>query len=374
VEVTRRGDRVAFVCHDDGRGVDLDAERRVARRRGLAETDAAADSEALLRLLLSGGISTSADVTEVSGRGIGLDVVRETASRLGGEVAVRTEVGRGTTFELVVPVSLASVDAVLVEASGRVAAIPLDAVRGARRVSAQERARTGEGESICVDGASVPFAPLARLLSPRESSPASAISSALVVHGGGQLFALGVDRLVGTLNVVLRPLPPLAPVSPVVAGTSLAGDGSPQLVLAPEALALAVQRLGRLPEAPSGPQAPILVVDDSLTTRMLEQSILESAGYTVELAASGEEALALLRVRRYRLVLVDVEMPGMDGFSFVERLRGDERLRDVPAILVTSRSAPSDRQRGEAVGADAYITKGDFDQNVLLEHVRRLST
>jgi two-component system chemotaxis sensor kinase CheA len=125
-----------------------------------------------------------------------------------------------------------------------------------------------------------------------------------------------------------------------------------------------------VPEA--GPRLPILVIDDSLTTRMLEQSILESAGYAVELANSGEEGLSKARQQRYALFLVDVEMPGMDGFTFVAQTRAEPGLRDVPAILVTSRHAPEDRQRGEAAGASAYIVKGEFDQTVLLDRIRRL--
>lgn len=373
LDVIRRGDWVAFVCRDDGRGVDLEAVRRAARRKGvpLGETEWS-DSEALLRRLLEGGITTSRDVTEVSGRGIGLDVVRETASRLGGEVVVRTEAGRGTTLELVVPVSLASLDAVVVEAGGQTIAIPLDAVRGTLRVSDAEVARTSEGETICFDGEPIPFVSLAIAL--RGSGVAAPRSgSAVVVASGGLMAGFGVTRLVGTLNVMLRPLPPLTPVDPVVAGASLDHDGKPQLVLAPEGLVLAARRAHALPAVAAPACDPILVVDDSLTTRMLEESILESAGYQVALAVSGEEALEMARRQRYRLILVDVEMPGMDGFTFIERLRADPTLRGVPAILVTSRSSPVDRQRGEAVGADAYVTKGDFDQSQLLAHIRRLT-
>jgi two-component system chemotaxis sensor kinase CheA len=375
LDVIRRGDWVAFVCRDDGRGVDLEAVRRAARRKGVppGETERS-DSEALLRRLLEGGITTSRDVTEVSGRGIGLDVVRETANRLGGEVVVRTEAGRGTTLELVVPVSLASLDAVVVEAGGQTVAIPLDAVRGTLRVSDAEVARTSGGDTICFDGEPIPFVPLAIALRDGRGGVAAPRSgSAVVVASGGQMAGFAVTRLVGTLNVIQRPLPSLTPVDPVVAGASLDRDGKPQLVLAPEALVLAARRAHALPAVAAPSCDPILVVDDSLTTRMLEESILESAGYQVALAVSGEEALEKARQQRYRLILVDVEMPGMDGFSFIEQLRADPTLRDVPTILVTSRSSPVDRQRGEAVGADAYVTKGDFDQNQLLAHIRRLT-
>jgi two-component system chemotaxis sensor kinase CheA len=157
-----------------------------------------------------------------------------------------------------------------------------------------------------------------------------------------------------------------------VAGASLDAEGHPQLVLDAEALAEHVCRAGPAPAAEPAPRTPILIIDDSLTTRMLEQSILESAGYEVDLATSGEEGLVRARARRYALFLVDVEMPGMDGFTFIERTREDPALRDTPAVLVTSRDAPEDRRRGQSAGARAYIVKGEFDQTELLDKIRHL--
>jgi two-component system chemotaxis sensor kinase CheA len=152
---------------------------------------------------------------------------------------------------------------------------------------------------------------------------------------------------------------------------SLDADGNPQLVLDPAGLLALGERDRSLVPVPT-PQrrAPILVVDDSLTTRMLEQSILESAGYDVELATSAEEALSKARDRRYSFFVVDVEMPGMSGFEFVAATRADPVLRDIPAILVTSRNAPEDRKLGHDVGAKAYVVKSEFDQGLLLQHIR----
>jgi two-component system chemotaxis sensor kinase CheA len=168
------------------------------------------------------------------------------------------------------------------------------------------------------------------------------------------------------------PLPELAPASAIVAGAALDAGGHPMLVFDPDPLVAAARRAVTAPAEPLAPARPVLVVDDSLTTRMLEQTILESAGYTVEVASSGEEALVKARTTPYALVLVDVEMPGMDGFTLIERLRVDPGLRHVPAILVTSRAAAEDRQRGVAVGAQDYIVKDEFDQGVLLDRIRAL--
>jgi two-component system chemotaxis sensor kinase CheA len=342
-------------------------------RRGLPPADAASKSpEELLQLLLEGGISTSTSVSQIAGRGIGLDVVREAAARLRGEVSIRTDKGMGTTLEIVVPIALAAMDALIVEAGGRDVAIPLDAVKRTLRVSACDLVQSAEGVSILFDGRVVPFAPLESAL--RRVTPIRNTQSwsAVIVEGSNALVAVGVERLRGTRNLILRPLPDCTPSDAVVAGASLDAEGHPQLVLDPQGLVEHVGRAGSALAAMPSPRAPVLVIDDSLTTRMLEQSILESAGYEVDLATSGEEALERARQRSYALFLVDVEMPGMDGFSFIERAREDPTLRDIPAVLVTSRASPEDRKRGLRAGARAYIVKGEFDQAELLEQIRIL--
>jgi two-component system chemotaxis sensor kinase CheA len=262
----------------------------------------------------------------------------------------------------------------VVEAGGQVAGIPLDVVSRAVRVAAAEINRTGTGDALVLDGRAIPFLPLAPVLNPQ--APLAARPplawSAVVVDSDGQLAALGVERLLGTEHVVSRPLPAEVPPDQAVAGASLDAAGNPRLVL--DAAGLVARALrGQAAARPAQVRRPpILVVDDSLTTRMLEQSILESAGYEVDLAASGEEGLEKALARRYGLFLVDVEMPGIDGFTFIERSRADRRLADIPAILVTSRSDPEDFRRGETVGAHAYVVKSQFNQGELLDRIRGL--
>jgi two-component system chemotaxis sensor kinase CheA len=370
LDVQRRGHRIAFVCQDDGRGIDVEAVRRVAASRGLT---AATEGE-LLRLILESGLTTSEKVTQVSGRGIGLDVLRATADKLNGEIRLASEPGRGMTVDVCVPVSLSSVSALVVNAGGLTCCLPLDAVRQTLRLASGDIARSAERDSIVVEGAVVPFMPLARVLARTPSSALVRAWSAVVVEAGSHRAAIGVDRLVGTSRVVLRPLPRLAGPVPVAAGASLDGEGNPQLVLDPRGLVDAVLagRGAPVVEDPASTRAPVLIIDDSLTTRMLEQSILESAGYAVELAMSAEEGLIRAHAAPHSLFLVDVEMPGMDGFEFVAHTRADPALRAVPAILVTSRHSADDRRRGAEVGARAYIVKGEFDQGLLLRTIRLL--
>jgi two-component system chemotaxis sensor kinase CheA len=374
VSVSRRGRRIVFECSDDGRGVDFNAVWQVALQRGLLDAaEKTRDAADLVRTLLRGGISTSKTVTDLSGRGIGLDIVREAIERLGGEVLFRSSPGSGTTFELVIPPSLASMDALIVEASRseNPTAIPLDAVRSTLRVAADDIFRAAGGASILYEEKAIAFVTLSSALGVVKGSAIGGCT-AVVVRGANGIAAIGVDRLVGTGKIVVRQLPQGLAASPIVVGASLDADGNPQLVLDPDGLVVAAGRGEATAPDATAPKRPILVVDDSLTTRMLEQSILESAGYDVDVALSGEEALAVVRDKRYALILVDVEMPGMDGFTFVEHLRADQALRDIPAIMVTSRNAPEDFQRGRDAGAQGHIVKSEFDQAELLSMIAPL--
>jgi two-component system chemotaxis sensor kinase CheA len=260
-----------------------------------------------------------------------------------------------------------------VDDAGACISIPLDAVRRTLRVADADIARSSDRDSIVYEGRVIPFIPLATALGGRAADRMRATWSAIVVQSGATLVAIGADRLMGTANVVVRPLPSHLEIDAVVAGAALDAEGHPQLVLDPAGLVAVAQRASaaRVGSA-ARPRWPVLVVDDSLTTRMLEQSILESAGYEVELATSAEEALLKTRDKRYALFVVDVEMPGMDGFEFVTRTRADPILRETPAILVTSRGSSEDLQRGRDAGASGYMIKGEFDQVRLLESIRNL--
>ena len=357
--IERRADRVAFICADDGAGIDLDAVRRVARERGIATADRGRDAAELVGVLLRGGISTADGANQMAGRGVGLDIVRDAASRLGGEIAVETEAGKYTRITLIVPVSLATMEALLVRAGDTVAALPAAAVRRTLRLS------PGQGDTILHDGAALPLAPLNRLLAQDGGTPRVALAI-----GGA---AIGVDALLGVATLAVQPLPGSLRADPLVAGASLDADGVPRLVLDPERLAAAAMASPRVNSVASERRkSPILVVDDSLTTRMLEQSILESAGFEVDLAVSAEDGLEKAARRRYGLFLVDVEMPGMDGFAFVARTRADANFRDTPALMVSSRNGDADRRRAGEAGASGFIVKGEFDQGRFLETVRRL--
>lgn len=374
IDVQRRGRRVSITCRDDGRGIDTSAVLRAAVARGLISAQQASelDREEILHLVLQGGLTTRSVVTEVSGRGVGLEMLGATVKHLKGDVVVKSEPGQGASIEVLVPLSVSSTSALVLDAGGMSVSLPLDSVRRSLRLVDREIARTPDGDSIRCEGKVLPFVPLAQALG-RKAIRRPAAWSAVVVQSGPRAVAVGVDRVLATTQIVVRPLPKLLDAMPLVSGVSIDAEGHPRLVLDPVGLvSLGSSGMRRHGGTTIVRHKPILVIDDSLTTRMLELSILETAGYEVELAASAEEGLSKAQAQSYSLFVVDVEMPGMDGFQFVERTRKDPVLQKVPAVLVTSRCAPEDFRKAEAVGASGYIVKGEFDQDKLLQTIRRL--
>ena len=364
LEVSRRGHRISFACRDDGRGIDVEALQRCAAGRTVK-----ADGDAT-QLVFAPGLSTRAEVTPISGRGIGLDAVRDIAARLKGEVSVQSEPGQGAVFVVTVPVSLSSMPVLVVGAGELCAAIPLDAVRRVQRLEIGAVARLGEREAVLHAGRPVPLLRLEAWVSAGAEAPAEP-RSAVIVEAERSLAAVGVDRVLGASHVVLQPIAAITGALPAL-GALLDSDGVPVPVLDPAALVAAASAARSRPGRAAAPPKSVLVIDDSLTTRMLEQSILSSAGYHVDAVSSAEEGLELARVTSYDLFVVDVEMPGMDGFAFVAQTKAEPALSAVPSIIVSSRASDADKRRGAVAGARAYMVKSEFAEEGFLELVRGL--
>ncbi len=374
--VERRGSQVAFSCRDDGGGVDVAAVRDAAVKRGLLslpEANALSTEEATT-LIFAPGLSTRSTLSVLAGRGVGMDVVREIAERLKGSATVRSEQGLGTTVEICVPVSLSSLNVLAVMAGDIRIGLPIDAIRRTRRIEPNDICRTGDGEALQEDGKTIPFVSLGRFLAGGEPSRRPC-RSVLILKVGPDALAVGVDQILQIESVVLRRLPAVIGALPVYAGASFDADGNPQPIVDPAGLMQAIRTEAGVCDdlAPVAAKLPpVLVIDDSLTTRMLEKNILESAGYEVDIAVSGEDGMAKAGLRAYGLFVCDVDMPGMSGFDFVTQTRADPVLKKVPAILVTSRNSAEDKKRGADAGASGYIVKGEFDQQTLLGRIRDL--
>ncbi len=380
VAAVLRGTQVEVVVSDDGRGIDLPALRRRARERRLPEP---ADDRELARLVFEAGLSTAERVTDVSGRGVGLDVVKSRVEALHGTVDLTFAPGGGTRFSLAVPLTLTTVRALLVVAAGQTFALVGTNVQKLLRVAPQELRSVAGREMLSLGGSPLPVVSLAETLGlPGAEGPAGrAKLPALVVAAGAQQMAFVVDELLAEQEVMIKGLGPRVRRAPHVAGATLLPSGRIALVLnAASLVRTALARLraaGRRPAAALAPSAApvkkrLLLAEDSLTTRTLEKTILEAAGYAVTAARDGAEAWQLLQERGADLVVSDVEMPHMDGFALTEAVRASPRFRELPVVLVTAREDERDKARGIEVGANAYLVKSAFDQRELLETIAQL--
>jgi two-component system chemotaxis sensor kinase CheA len=368
------GSEVIIAVTDDGGGIDVERVRRQAAAQGI-DTDGMSEQE-VFQLTLRAGLSTTAFVTDISGRGVGLDVVRTNVEAGRGRVEIRSQLGEGTEFRIVVPITLAVLRCLLVEAGGQRFALPFHRVvlcqahQPAGRDSAEGR------PVIWVDDQPVPVSTLTNTLGrPPSGQPDGPV---VVLADTGRRHAFEVDRLLGQRDVVLKGLSRLLPHLPAVAGASVEPDGSVLVVLDPPGLIQRARQAvrGGAPPVTAGQHegAPrrILVVDDALTVRELQRSILERAGFDVRVAVDGRQALSKLAEEPSDLVLTDVEMPNMDGFELTEAIRAHASVANIPVLILTSRSSEADRQRGLDVGADGYIIKSGFDEGSLLAAVHRL--
>jgi len=381
LSTSRCGDRIQITCEDDGRGIDRQKVLAKAVSSGLVtEADATELSgEEIDSLILRPGFSTAELITDVSGRGVGMDVVASRLAALRGTLGIQSAQGKYTRFVLEFPASVATLEGLLVKAAGFTYVVPtVSVVRTVRIKRSDLQAGAGGEVLFSMDGQAVPLVMLASLLEREGHRSDSEILPAVVVQYRGCRVALGVDRLLGTKTIVAKGLGEHIRDVRGVAGATILGTGLPALILDPGQIVgrsdLRLQRHEWLEDTNEIEEdvAPVLVVDDSLTTRMMEKSILESAGYTVDTAVSAEDALAKVDDCDYRLFIVDVEMPGLNGFQLTRKLRQNERFVETPIIIVTSLAKEEHRRIGLEVGANAYIVKAEFDQNNLLDTVERL--
>ncbi|HYU42692.1 MAG TPA: response regulator [Vicinamibacteria bacterium] len=372
------GRQVEVRVEDDGAGIDLGRVRAAAARArlGNAQEMEALTDDAALELLFASGLSTSAVITDLSGHGLGMAIVKDRVERLGGRVRVETRAGAGTTVRMTVPATVATFRGLLVRAGLRPVLLPLASVQRVLRVSPADVQAAGGTTAIRHEGGALPVGELAAVLGWAAPAPGSGKRPCVVVQGGDERAGFFVEEVLGEREVLVKEMaPPLLRVRHVAAG-GLIGTGELALILRPEDLVPGIRELSasasRTASVESTQPAAILVVDDSITTRTMERNLLEAAGYHVEVAADGIEAWAALKTRPFDLVVSDVDMPRLDGFGLTARIRSEERLSDLPVVLVTALESREDRERGVEVGANAYVIKSGFDQSKLLEIIQRL--
>ncbi|MGW8191099.1 hybrid sensor histidine kinase/response regulator [Sphingomonas hankookensis] len=369
--------RLIITVRDDGAGLDDAAIVARARAADLIPADAPPPrGPALHALLFEQGLSTADRLDEVAGRGIGLSVVAEVARRLHGSASIAPGSGGGTVVTIAVPVALTRRTLLMVEVGDTVCALPADAVRQVLRIDPADLSPSGAEVMLPVDGHPLPVSRLGDILGTAQADAAGPLR-AVVLEAEGVRRVLIVDALRDVRALLVGDAAAIAADLPLVLGTVLT-NGEVVLVLDPAQL-VRDRASGRAATPYVAPQAEaqsrtILVVDDSITTRTLERSILEAQGYRVLVEVDGLAGLERLRsgLDAIDLVVADVEMPRMDGFALLAAIRNDPALKTLPVIMMTSRNSPDDIERGLSLGADAYVTKQDFDQGMLIGTVQQL--
>ena len=381
LSATQKGSHVTIEVSDDGRGIDTEKVGMKAIERGLIQEDEVDElsSERVYSFLFTPNFTTADTVTETSGRGVGLDVVKDRLNDLKGGVEVSSVRGKGTRFLITLPLTLAITESLLVASGSEIFALPMDSVVETVRVSPEEIRTVGGREVITVRGRIIPLLRLNKVFHlPMKGIVERRYFPVVHVQVLSQSLGLLVDELRGREEIIRKSLGYPLRGNRTFSGVTILGSGRVALILNVPWLVGSMDdalATGQTPHPRHSPRAEgrkILLAEDSLSTATLEKEILESAGYSVVLARDGEEALEKVKQDEFDLIISDVLMPRMDGFELTERLKRSRDHRDIPIVIVTTRESDEDRKRGLDAGADAYILKSEFTSEELLGKIERL--
>ena len=373
--------RAELLVTDDGCGIDPAQVKGAALELEIApqETLDRMSDHDILQLVFESGVSTSRIISSISGRGVGLAIVREALEKLGGHATVESGRGEGTCFRLGFPLSFAMMRGLLVRTAGRDCIIPAASVELSCRVPAAEVKRVENRETVVVSGEVIALVSLSRLLGVEAvAADTDAAQTFVLLHAAGRRIAFAVDQVIGVKEILVKPLGNQLSRVRNVAGATVLGTGRvvPVLNVADLFRSALLDHPQAAAPSPSGARPgrlSVMVVEDSITSRTLLKNILESSGYLVRTAIDGVDALTQLKTEVCDIVISDVEMPRMDGFQLTAAIRGDSRFASLPVILVTGLESRADRERGIDVGANAYLVKSSFDQGSLVDVIRKLT-
>jgi chemosensory pili system protein ChpA (sensor histidine kinase/response regulator) len=376
----QESNEVVFEFSDDGAGLDLARIREKAVEKGVLQADEDVGDEQITQLVFTSGISTAAEVTEISGRGVGMDVVRSEITALGGRIDVSTEAGHGVRFTIHLPLTLAVTKVLMVRAGHTVYALPSIMIENVQQLKSAALEAVYQQQYVDWQGKRYPMYHLSRLLGDDEAEVVSQPHNpVLLVHSGDNRVALHVEQLLGNQEAVVKNIGPQLARMPGIAGATVSGNGKVILILDPIAFTQRigvtrhkVEREARVPVEEVRRVPVVMVVDDSLTVRKITGRLLARSGYQVVTAKDGLDALEQLGDMLPDVMLLDVEMPRMDGFELTKRLRQDSRTRDLPIIMITSRTADKHRHFAIELGVNEYMGK-PFQEEELLEHIARFT-
>jgi len=378
------GGLLSIVVEDDGRGIDLERLRQVVVERNLVSEAVAISlqEQELLEFLFLPSFTMSKQLSNISGRGVGLNLVRHTLQEVRGSVLVSSHAGKGTRFEITLPVTLIVVRCLVVEIAGDLFALPVGRISRALQVERDTVQSLENRQYLMLDGHQIGLVSAAELLELTGGEQRPGNLAVVVLAKGQDRYGLVVDRLVGERQLVERPLDTRLGKVDEVASVSILDDGSLVLIINVDDLLHSIERLasGRIlrkvnvnEESKQVSQNKrVLVVDDSITVREVERSLLSVQGYVVDVAVDGAEGWNALRTGKYDLVVTDVDMPRMDGIELVKLIRTDARLRELPVIIVSYKDREVDRLNGLDAGADRYLTKGSFQDDTFVQTVFEL--
>jgi chemosensory pili system protein ChpA (sensor histidine kinase/response regulator) len=377
IELRQEGNEVMMAVSDDGAGIDVERVRAKAIALGLTEADAQLADKDIAELIFHSGFSTAAEVSQIAGRGVGMDVVKSEVQALGGRVEIAFERGKGTRFTIYLPLTLAVTQAVLVRAGGAIYAIPSALVEQVRQLKEAELQPLRETGLAVWQDRQYPFRQLPRLLGDSGYVPEKRrLTPVLYVRSGANVVALQLDEVVANQEIVVKNAGPLLSRIAGITGATVLGSGRIVLILNPVILAdrepVAPPPLDTAAAAAPEPAAPtVMIVDDSLTVRKITGRLLAREGYNVVTAKDGVDAIEQLQDAVPDLMLVDIEMPRMDGFDLTRNVRNDRRLKHVPIVMITSRTAEKHRTLAREIGVDVFLGK-PYQEEELLEHVATL--
>ena len=377
--------KLEILITDDGMGIDINMVRASAVSAGIIsqeEADSLSEYEAM-SLIFHSGVSTTPVITDISGRGLGLAIVREKIEKLNGSIILESHLHRGASFRIILPLTIATFRGVTVCVSGHIFVIPLINVEQVIRVKMDDIKTVENKETITVDNRPLSFVRLSGVLeltNIKRKTEDQDFIPVLILNGLDKRIAFGVDEIMKEDEFFVKGLGRQLLRVKNIEGAALLGSGKPVPVLNVTDLIRSVLKGSYATPELMAPEekgvkpgkGSILVVEDSITSRILLKNILESAGYSVKTAVDGIDAITTLKTGDFDLIVSDIEMPRMDGFDLTAKIRGDERLDELPVVLVTALEKREDRERGIEVGANAYIVKSSFDQGNLLEVIRRL--
>jgi two-component system chemotaxis sensor kinase CheA len=375
--------KVEIIISDDGAGIDFEKIKSSAVRLGIISQEDAGklEDQKVISLIFQSGVSASPIITDISGRGLGLAIVREKVEKLGGSVSCETKTGAGTTFRIILPLTIATYRGILIRLNENLFVLPAVHMDSVKRIKADGIKTVENRETISLNGSAVSLVHLSAVLEipqKERNDESREFIQAVILSSADKRIAFRVDEVLNEQEVLVKSLGKQLSRVRNIAGATILGAGKIAPILNISDLMKSAVKVSVSPVAVvrekeiKAKRKSVLIVEDSITSRTLLKNILETSGFDVKTTVDGIDAFTILKTGDFDIVVSDVDMPRMNGFDLTAKIRSDKKFADLPVVLVTALESREDRERGIDVGANAYIIKSSFDQSNLIETIKRL--